>query len=376
MQPVNNYKLSEYSDRIKKTDSIENDLEAIALGVFGEVGSILSSAKKLKREGDVVYDFGSTVSEELGDALWYFCRLVDVLGFSIDEMTPDALDGSKPLSLLTTNIPDTPLARTTNSNETDVRNALPKLGKLAAELLDLPDGKERQREILKKFFSHYLDVVRASRVNFSAVIDQNLKKTEGRFVLGEMEDFPDFDKNYEEDERIPDSFEIEIVEKTNGKSYMKWRGVFIGDPLSDNIKEEDYYRFHDVFHMAHAAILHWSPTFRALIKHKRKSNPLIDEQQDSGRAIVIEEGLSAWIFSLAKSKNLFEGHDRLSFSMLKNIQTFVKGYEVERCPASLWEKAILDGYSVFRELVKNRSGVIIGDRKTRTIKYEPLRTKQ
>ena len=45
----------------------------------------------------------------------------------------------------------------------------------------------------------------------------------------------------------------------------------------------------DVFHFAHAAILHWSPTFRALIRHKRKSNPDIDEAQDSGRAIVIDD---------------------------------------------------------------------------------------
>jgi hypothetical protein len=42
-------------------------------------------------------------------------------------------------------------------------------------------------------------------------------------------------------------------------------GVFIGDPLTDNIRDPDGYRFHDVFHFARAAILHWSPTFRALI---------------------------------------------------------------------------------------------------------------
>jgi hypothetical protein len=64
-------------------------------------------------------------------------------------------------------------------------------------------------------------------------------------------------------------------------------GVFIGDPLTDNILDRDGYRFHDVFHFAHASILHWSPTFRALIKHKRKSDPVVDEAQDSGRAIVV-----------------------------------------------------------------------------------------
>ena len=65
---------------------------------------------------------------------------------------------------------------------------------------------------------------------------------------------------------------------------MRWNGVFIGDPLTDNMLDPDGYRFHDVFHFAHAAILHWSPTFRALIKHKRKDDPKVDEAQDGGRA--------------------------------------------------------------------------------------------
>jgi hypothetical protein len=48
----------------------------------------------------------------------------------------------------------------------------------------------------------------------------------------------------------------------------------VGDPLTDNIADRDGYRFHDVFHFAHPAVLHWSPTFRALVKRKRKSDPL------------------------------------------------------------------------------------------------------
>ena len=39
----------------------------------------------------------------------------------------------------------------------------------------------------------------------------------------------------------------------------------------------------------------WSPTFRALIKQKRKSDPKVDDAQDGGRAIVVEEGLTAWV---------------------------------------------------------------------------------
>ena len=127
-----------------------------------------------------------------------------------------------------------------------------------------------------------------------------------------------------------------------------------------------------MFHLAHAAILHWSPTFRALIKRKRKSNRKIDEAQDGGRAIVIEEGLTAWIFSCAKHLNFFEGKTSVSFDLLKTVQQFVQGYEVEECPLRLWEQAILEGYEVFRQVRDNKGGIVIGDRETRTIEYKPI----
>jgi len=153
---------------------------------------------------------------------------------------------------------------------------------------------------------------------------------------------------------------------------LKWNGVFIGSPLTDNMLDKDGYRFHDVFHLAHAAILHWSPTFRALIKHKRKSDPVFDEAQDGGRAIVVEEGLTAWLYSYSKDLDYFAGHDSVSFDVLKTIEKFVSGYEVQTCPLILWEKAILDGYSVFRMVKKNNGGIIVGDRKNRTLVYKPI----
>lgn len=149
-------------------------------------------------------------------------------------------------------------------------------------------------------------------------------------------------------------------------------GVILGDPLTDNIAESDGYRFHDVFHFAHRAVLHWSPTFRAIIKHKRKSDPYIDETQDGGRAIVVEEGLSAFIFAQAKQLNLFEGHKMLSFDLLKTVRQFVDGYEVEMCPLKLWEDAILQGYDVFRRILAENGGIVIGSRSLRKVEFRSL----
>ena len=42
-------------------------------------------------------------------------------------------------------------------------------------------------------------------------------------------------------------------------------------------------RFHDIFHLSYAAILGWSPTVRALLRCKRKSDPRVDEVEDGGK---------------------------------------------------------------------------------------------
>lgn len=97
----------------------------------------------------------------------------------------------------------------------------------------------------------------------------------------------------------------------------------------------------------------------------------MDEAQDGGRAIVVEEGLTAYIFSRAKKQDFFAANERVSYDLLKTLQQFVRGYEVEACPPSLWEVAILQGYEVFRQVRAQECGSIIGDRKARTITYKP-----
>jgi hypothetical protein len=97
-----------------------------------------------------------------------------------------------------------------------------------------------------------------------------------------------------------------------------------------------------------------------------------DEEQDSGRAIVVEEGLTAWIFMRAKDLNYFEGQTKVSFDILKTIEDFTSGYEFSQCPLKLWERAIIDGYSVFRQIRDAKGGWVVGNRTARTISFEPL----
>ena len=247
------------------------------------------------------------------------------------------------------------------------------MGEAAAALLPIRRHDEHARASLHNFVDQYLQAARTARIPFGQIVRKNLEKARGRFLEPDYTTLPTFDSSFPEEEQLHNFFEIQITQRKSGQCYLRWNGVFIGDPLTDNILDPDGYRFHDVFHFAHAAILHWSPTFRALIKQKRKSDPSYDEAQDGGRAIVVEEGLTAWIFSCAKDLNFFKGHDGLSFDLLKTVHQFVRGYEVEACPLKLWEHAILEGYGVFRKIRDNNGGIVVGDRNARPITYKSIR---
>ena len=87
----------------------------------------------------------------------------------------------------------------------------------------------------------------------------------------------------------------------------------------------------------------------------------MDENEDGARAAIIEEGIAAFVFGRALERNLFAGLERLDFDLLKVAHGFVKGFEAERCAYWQWERAILDGYRVFRALKTARGGVVKAD---------------
>ncbi|SDJ01683.1 hypothetical protein SAMN05216588_1349 [Pseudomonas flavescens] len=356
-----------YEGKISDTDRLsDKPWHLLSFGLYGEVGSILSVSKKAYRE-NAAFDQDKSLVEELGDALWYFSRLCNRRDTSVAKVLEVIYKDSSRYAI-STSIKNHPIGFVPVQTKLDLIESSRVLGYKASAFL-VSDVNQISSDLLEDFLKAYIDVVSSSGVSFKDVIDNNLEKSLGRFLPPALGELPDFDKGEDQDEQLPREFIIEVSQRSNGKTYMKKGDVFIGDPLTDNIEVEDGYRFHDVFHMAYAVILHWSPVFRALLKNKRKSNPEKDESQDGGRAIVIEEGLSAWIFSIAKEKDYFETQSELSFDILKNVKQFVQGYEVDVCPYALFEKAILDGYKVFRELKINGRGYIIGSREKRSLEY-------
>lgn len=364
--------IADYAAGVAETDVIDpTDLSPIMQGLYGEVGGIMSTAKKHVREGKAYPGFGRAAEEEFGDTLWYLAALCRRLQISLNDLLVTAANGSGfRAEGAASDVGVGALAQVwTPISVAPLDDTLFRLGRAAAALL----GDARPTEAdMQAFAVCYLEALHASGLSFANIARRNLEKARGAFISPQIDDLPDFDAKFLCDEQLPRQFRIRISQRKSGKSYLQWNGVFIGDPLTDNIADPDGYRFHDVFHFAYAAILHWSPVIRALIKHKRKSVAEYDESQDSGRAIVVEEGLTAWIFARAKELNFFEGQDRVSLGILKTIGEFVQGYEVDACPLKLWERAILEGYSVFRQVRDAEGGWIVGDRESRTIRYETL----
>ena len=367
--------LSDYSKLVEPTDNMPPELGPVLFGLFGEVGGVMAAAKKLHREREIFAGFRQAAVDEFGDVLWYFAAIARRLSLTIEEVFLSAARRhSRDSAVVANSAPEWPLATASRIDPSPALDpTLLRLGRRASDLLELADTLEPSKELLTAFAECYIEALQASGLSFAEVAIYNAEKTRGRFCSAPAGSLPTFDSEFEEEERIPDNFEITISQRKSGRTYLQWHGVFLGDPLTDNIADPDGYRFHDVFHFAHAAVLHWSPVFRALIKHKRKSVPIIDEAQDGGRAIVIEEGLTAWIFSQAKQVGYFVGRHGVSFDLLKAVQKFVAGYEVDQVPLKQWESAILQGYSAFIQLKKNNGGILTGDRQSRTLVYRSLK---
>lgn len=372
--------VEEFTQQVVRTDRrpAPEKLRIAILGIFGELGSLMSEVKKGAREGPSYVSYRNTLVEEAGDLLWYFAALSLTLGWRLSELISAAInspvqetDSFETVERLLAALPESPQDPWLLAGE--------RAGTLAAhvgangekpELFDL--ATSALRAVLVAFRSADLGLVNP--------VKHNSEKSLSRFPISRLplklyDERPGPDgSSIRMDERLPGYLPMEFRETMIGKKTVVVQSAFtikIGDPLTDNIEEDDNYRFHDVFHLAYAAVLGWSPVLRALLKCKRKSYPGLDENQDGARAILIEEGISTLVFNHAKP-HFFAGVDGVDYRLLSTIKDFVKGYEVDDQPLWAWERAILRGYHVFRELVAARSGRVILDLAQRDIFFEPL----
>lgn len=244
--------------------------------------------------------------------------------------------------------------------------------------------RERLSEELGDVMWYLAETATNFDLNLSDIAEQNLMKTQARWGAGggHAPSLPKphlFDATFPEHERFPRRFVAvfeEIEEEGKRKVRVSVGGRQLGQELTDNSHQPDGYRFHDVFHFACAAVLGWSPVTRRNLRLtdedigiKRKSNPTIDEVEDGGRAIVIEEGVSALVFAYASDHALLEGVSHVDYDLLKSIRVLTAKFEVSVCTAGEWEAAILMGYRVWKELEAAKGGKVELDLDQRSIRF-------
>jgi NTP pyrophosphatase (non-canonical NTP hydrolase) len=222
--------------------------------------------------------------------------------------------------------------------------------------------KARMREELGDVLWYVANVASHLDLDLDEIARANLDKTRSRWLLSPT---AALDEAYPAEERLPRSGTYEFRSGTNsdGRASVRisFQGRQIGDELTDASHAEDGYRFHDVFHLAYATLLGWSPVTRSLAGLKRRSNPSTDEIEDGGRAIVIEEGVAALVFAYAAQHNMGGTIERLDQRLLDTIEMLVGPLEVGVRTHAEWEAAILAGLSAFRALVDNDGGFVVFD---------------
>lgn len=355
--------LAEYEHQALKTDRFRKSADSIklaklALGLFGETGSLLSEVKKKQRDSASYLNYHSTVVEEFGDVLWYLAIIVRSVGLTLAKISPRS-DRAPSTFLDLQPQPTLPLDAPTTQFERTLLSLASAVGNLVGQI-STSEPPTALTDNLASVLERLIVAANEAGVDLEEAARRNIGKTADRWPS--RREFPAlFDSELPEEEQLPRRLVIEVFERhVAGKTYVvqKCNGLFIGDRLTDNKENVDDYRFHDVFHYSFAAILGWSPVTRALFRRKRKSVPKKDEGQDGARAVIVEEGISTFVFTRAGHLDFFKNQRRgdLGFDFLKMIRGLSNGYEPAALPLWQWEEAILAGYDAFRFLREHRRG--------------------
>jgi NTP pyrophosphatase (non-canonical NTP hydrolase) len=264
--------LNEYQAIARRTDqNKERGLDGLAfplLGLFGEVGTLLSALKKKQRDRESYIGYQHAVMEEFGDVLWYFSNIASRASLDLSVLAQrvfrDLHDWDQVQTGAFETFGDIQTRRGIGSPVSPAFEAaiIALAGKVGLLLNDFHLNRiANNRDVLSahlvEIFRALLQASEAADIDLELAAQLNIKKIHSRWPES-REYTPLFDTTFDPLEQLPRRIEMHILEVKKGtRTYViqQCNGINIGSALTDNRMTNDDYRFHDVFHLAYAAVL-------------------------------------------------------------------------------------------------------------------------
>jgi NTP pyrophosphatase (non-canonical NTP hydrolase) len=216
--------LDDYQVAARTTDrAADKALAFPLLGLFGEVGTLLSVVKKKQRDAASYIGYAPHVIEELGDVLWYFCAIADRAGIRLSDIGHnvgrslqnwnDTGNTSLRFAELQPDIKSAPPTPTQAFENT----LLDLAGEVGTVLSDYQAGriKDNQAVLKGRLVAVLRVLVRASNeagVTLGEAAQSNLKKIFDRWPKEYV--YPDpSDKHDKPFEQLPRTLTIDIIER-------------------------------------------------------------------------------------------------------------------------------------------------------------------
>jgi NTP pyrophosphatase (non-canonical NTP hydrolase) len=176
-----------------RTDKMPDGFDYPALGLFGEVGSLLTELKKKQRDKTAYVQYDESVLEELGDVLWYFSAMVRRAGLQLSVIAQrmfrevEDWDEVEPGFGCFGDIQSMRDAAATEEFEEALVNLAGKVGDLMTDL-----GANHFRANRDRLSAHLVDVFKAivaaadvGGLNLEDAAALNLRKTFSRWPIAE-----------------------------------------------------------------------------------------------------------------------------------------------------------------------------------------------
>ena len=248
----------------------------------------------------------------------------------------------------------------------------------------LPGLSDRVSEELGDLLWYVALTARRMGLDLNDIAEQNLEKTAALWT-SRMPPLAAYDDHPHESQKLLRHMTVEFAEDRSAEmpvvrmiplgelaervarhKQRKQSLDQVGDALDDNSAVDDGYRYHDVIHLGHAAVLGWSPVMRSLMGAKRKDVDGCDRVEDGARAIAIEEGMAAFVFNYLEPSGF--AADAIDWDLFKHVRRTVRGLEVADQPMVAWRSAYTQTFEILKRLRATAGGVVECDLDSRELR--------